>query len=60
MRKSKNDVEKAHEATVSLQGIAAAMERERAKNGRADSDPRGEERGSSANRASAIRATTRS
>ena len=60
MNESKHDVQRAHEATVSLQGIAAAMERVRAKNGRADSDPRGEERGSSANRASAIRATTRS
>ena len=60
MNESKHSIQKAHEATVSLQGIAAAMERERAKNGRADSDPRGEERGSSANRTSATTATTRS
>lgn len=44
MNESKEDTQKAHEATVSLQGIAAAMERERAKNGRADSDFREESR----------------
>ena len=48
MNESQKDIDKAHEATASLQGIAAAIEREREVLGRADSDPRGEERSASA------------
>ncbi len=42
MNESKIDIQKVHEATRALQGVAEDMDRERAKNGRADSDPRGE------------------
>jgi hypothetical protein len=42
MNESKIDIQKEHEATLALQSVAEDIEHERAKNGRADSDPRGE------------------
>ena len=45
MNESKNEIQKMHEATRALQGVAEDMERERAERGRADSDPRGESEG---------------
>ena len=45
MNESNNEIQKVHEATRALQGIAEDIERERAERGRADSDPRGESEG---------------
>jgi hypothetical protein len=45
MNESNNEVQKEHETTRALQSVAEDMDRERAKNGRADSDPRGESEG---------------
>ena len=45
MNESNNEIQKMHEATRALQGVAVDIERERAERGRADSDPRGESEG---------------
>ena len=45
MNESNNEIQKVHEATRALQGVAEDIERERAERGRADSDPRGESEG---------------
>jgi len=45
MNESNNEIQKVHEATRALQGVAEDIEHERGERGRADSDPRGESDG---------------